>query len=313
MATGIFLNFKSQRVHMLPNLLLVGAAKSGTTSMANFLSKSEQIYIPSIKECRFFSKLDKNYVGLGAEVFVNSGVTDFDDYCDLFRSRREKIIADFSNDYLYYHQRAVPEILKVLGPETKIIIVLRNPVDRAFSNYLHSIREGWENLSFMQALESEGERIAKHWAWSYHYSNAGFYYEAVKAYMENFNNVKVILFEELENSVRDEGFYEFLGVKNDMADINFGRDNVSGTIRSKLLWKALYGNTHLKILVKKLLNLLGLGKLGLKFIKWIKVKNLAPARMAPSEYQFLKTLYKHDINKLSKLIDRDLTDWIDHD
>ena len=295
---------------MLPNLLIVGAAKCGTTSLANFLSKHDEIFVPSIKECRFFSQLDGNYKGLGAEAFVNSGITDFNEYCNLFSSRKEKILADCSNDYLYYYQKAIPKILEILGRNTKIIIVLRNPIDRAFSNYLHSIREGWDDLTFMQALKIEEDRISKKWAWSYHYTKAGLYHDAVEAYMKNFNNIKIILFEDLESSVREDSFYNFLDIKNNSNEINFGKDNVSGAIRSKLLWKVLYRNSHLKNLSKKIVNLLGLKKTASRFIKWIKVQNLKPAKMTASERLFLKKIYKNDLIKLSKLIDRDLDHWI---
>lgn len=295
---------------MLPNLLIVGAAKCGTTSLANFLSKNDEIFVPSIKECRFFSQLDGNYKGLGAESFVNSGVTDFNDYCNLFSSRKEKILADCSNDYLYYYQRAIPKILEILGRNTKIIIVLRNPVDRAYSNYLHSTREGWDDLTFMQALKSEDNRIAKNWAWSYHYIKAGLYYDAVKAYKENFDNIKIILFEDLDSSVRDDSFYDFLGIKNNAAEIKFGKDNVSGAIRSKLLWKVLYKKSFLKNLSKKIVNLLGLKKIASKFIQWVKVQNLTSVKMTSFEHNFLRKQYKNDIIKLSKLIDRDLDHWI---
>ena len=296
--------------NMLPNLLLVGAAKSGTTSIANFLSKNNQIFVPHIKECRYFSQLSKDYKGLGAEAFVNSGITDLHDYCDLFKSRSEDILADCSNDYLYYHQKAIPNIIDLLGRDVKIIIVLRNPIERAFSNYLHSIREGWENLTFMQALISENERISNHWAWSYHYASAGLYFEAVKAYLENFKNVKIILFEELETSVRDDSFYEFLGIKNNTTQIEFGRDNVSGNIRSKFLWKILYGNFYLKKILKRFFKALRLEKVVFRFIKWVKIKNLSPAKISITERNFLKKIYNNDIMKLSKLIDRDLEHWI---
>lgn len=297
---------------MLPNLLLVGAAKSGTTSVANFLSKNEQIFVPNIKECRYFSQLGSDYIGLGAEAFVNSGVTNYEEYIDLFESRSERILADCSNDYLYYHERAIPKITNLLGQDVKILIVLRNPIDRAFSNYLHSIREGWEDLTFMQALEAENERISKHWAWSYHYANAGFYFEAVKAYLDNFNNVKIILFEELEAFVHDDSFYNFLGIKNNATKIKFGKDNISGNIRSKFLWKILHRNSFLKVFLKRLFKVLGYEGKALRFVNWIKMKNLGPAKMNTMERNYLRKVYKYDILKLSKLIDRDLDHWINN-
>ena len=145
--------------HNKPNFLVVGAAKSGTTSLFNYLTQHSDIYIPEVKECRFFSQLPKNYKGLGAEFFPNSGITDERVYFNLFSGHEDKVCGDMSNDYLYYYEKSIKNIKKYLGNEIKIVIVLRNPIDRAYSNYMHHIRDGWENISFEQALDDENRRI----------------------------------------------------------------------------------------------------------------------------------------------------------
>ena len=63
---------------------------------------------------------------------------------------------DVSPDYLYCHKNAVPKILNETDTHVPIIIVLRNPIDRAYSNYLHHVHERWEILSFEDALDAEG-------------------------------------------------------------------------------------------------------------------------------------------------------------
>ena len=101
----------------------------------------------------------------------------------------------FSPDYLYYYQNAVPKILKELNTQVPIIIILRNPIDRAYSNYLHHVRGGRENLSFESALDVEAERRTANWAWGWGYVDVGLYAEQVKAYMDNFERVLILLFE----------------------------------------------------------------------------------------------------------------------
>ena len=90
-----------------PNFLVVGSAKSGTTSLFNYLTQHSDIYIPEVKECRFFSQLPKNYKGLGAEFFPNSGITDERDYFELFSGHEDKVCGDISNDYLYYYEKSI--------------------------------------------------------------------------------------------------------------------------------------------------------------------------------------------------------------
>ena len=89
---------------------MVGAAKSGTTSLFNYLTKHSDIYIPEVKECRFFSQLPKNYKGLGAEFFANNGITDERDYFKLFSGHENKVCGDISNDYLYYYENSIQNI-----------------------------------------------------------------------------------------------------------------------------------------------------------------------------------------------------------
>ena len=200
--------------HNKPNFLVVGAAKSGTTSLFNYLTQHSDIYIPEVKECRFFSQLPKNYKGLGAEFFPNSGITDERVYFKLFCEHEDKVCGDMSNDYLYYYEKSIKNIKKYLGNEIKIVIVLRNPIDRAYSNYMHHIRDGWENISFEQALDDENRRIEENWGWSYHYVKTGMYYYQVKAYLDNFRQTKIYFFEELkfkDSLLKD--LYAFLEVR----------------------------------------------------------------------------------------------------
>ena len=99
------------------------------------------------------------------------------------------LCGDISNDYLYYHRNAVPKILEEKNAQILIIIVLRNPIDRAYSHYLNHVRDGWEKESFEDALNAEEERRAANWSWGWNYIASGLYAEQVKAYMDNFERV----------------------------------------------------------------------------------------------------------------------------
>ena len=297
--------------HNKPNFLLVGAAKSGTTSLFNYLTQHSDIYIPEVKECRFFSQLPKNYKGLGAEFFPNSGITDERVYFKLFCEHEDKVCGDMSNDYLYYYEKSIKNIKKYLGNEIKIVIVLRNPIDRAYSNYMHHIRDGWENISFEQALDDENRRIEENWGWSYHYVKTGMYYYQVKAYLDNFRQTKIYFFEELkfkDSLLKD--LYAFLEVRFTKELKDNKEYNVSGYPRNKLIHNLLNKDNAIKKIIKPVVNsILPKGSIQ-KVVSNIQNKNLKKVSMKNDTRERLKIVFEDDIKKLSNLIEMDLSHWL---
>lgn len=297
--------------HNRPNFLIVGAAKSGTTSLFNYLTQHSDIYIPEVKECRFFSQLPKNYKGLGAEFFPNSGITDERVYFNLFSEHEDKVCGDISNDYLYYYEKSIKNIKKYLGNEIKIVIVLRNPIDRAYSNYMHHIRDGWENISFEQALDDEKRRIEENWGWSYHYVKTGMYYYQVKAYLDNFRHTKIYLFEELKSKdILLKNLYAFLevGFTKELKDNT--EYNVSGYPRNKLIHNLLNKDNAIKKIIKPVLNsILPKGSIQ-TVVSNIQKKNLISVAMKNDTRKRLKNVFEDDISKLSNLIEMDLSHWL---
>ena len=109
----------------LPNFLILGAVKSGTTSLFYYLNQHPDIFIPPRKEGRFFSQMPGNFEGPGAD-YQNDVIQTIGDYRKLY-SGTENVTArgDISNDYLFYYQRSIENIKIYLGEGVKIIIVLR--------------------------------------------------------------------------------------------------------------------------------------------------------------------------------------------
>src|SRR6056297_2673206 len=185
-------------MNLLPDFLIVGASKSGTSSIYHYLNQHPEIFLSNIqKEGRYFSQMKGNFSGPGDTRVDAAIIRNIEQYKMLFQNyNNEKAVGDISPEYLWFHERAIPLIKSVLGTEVKIIIISRSPVERAYSGYLHFKRDTRETLSFEEALEKEDERKQKNWIWAWQYKHSGLYYEQVKAYLDNFENTKVIIFDD---------------------------------------------------------------------------------------------------------------------
>ncbi len=293
-----------------PNFLVVGAAKSGTTSFFHYLNQHPDIYIPEVKECRFFSQLPKDFNGLGAEFFPNSGITDEKEYFELFKGYKDKVCGDISNDYLYYYKESIKNIKKYLNNDVKIIIILRNPIDRAYSNYMHAVRDDWENLTFEESIIQEKYRIKENWGWPYHYVETGFYFKQVDAYLKSFKNVKVLLYEDFKDidKLIDEVF-NFLHVAPIKLNNTNEKYNKSGYPKNKFIHKFVNNESKLKNIIKPVAKRL----LPKNILNIIKNSNLQKISMDLKTRVYLNDIYAEDIDLLSSLINRNLDWWKEYE
>ena len=130
-----------------PNFFIVGVAKAGTTSLSEWLKQHPQIYIPALKEPRYFAS---DLV----DPIVRNVVRTKEDYLALFvKARNHKARGEASTSY-FTHWQQVPERIKRTIPDARIIILLRDPVERAYSSYLMLVRQGYETLPFSEAVRS---------------------------------------------------------------------------------------------------------------------------------------------------------------
>ena len=94
----------------LPEFIVVGAAKSGTTTVYETLIEHERVFIPEIKECRFFSQMPTKFKGGLAARFQNDGPRTLEEYLKLFKFKEGLIKGDISNDYFYYYKNTIKNI-----------------------------------------------------------------------------------------------------------------------------------------------------------------------------------------------------------
>lgn len=297
----------------LPNFLIIGAAKSGTTSLYSYLNQHPQIYFSPFKEPRFFALegLTIDYQG-PAQVINEKAINTIDEYQKLF-SEVEDQIAVGEASTLYLYSKDAPQKIKQYIPDVKLIAILRNPIDRAYSSYSHLVRDGFETLSFKQALEEEKQRIDRNWPPLWHYQQRGFYYQQLARYYDIFpsEQIRVYLYDDFIRNAKKVtvDIFNFLGVDADFTANTSQKMNVSGVPKNKAFHKIITQDNPLKSLVKQLLP----QDLRKQLYKKIKSSNLEKQSAMSSEVRRqLADTYQEDINKLEKLLDRDLSSWLNY-
>ncbi|MFW6008568.1 MAG: sulfotransferase family protein [Nanoarchaeota archaeon] len=287
---------------MLPNFLIVGALRSGTTSLYNTLADHSSVYFPDLKEPRFFSSFTqkaKNGPGDRMIPFIESWET----YKSLYKDTGAvKAVGDASVENLYLHNKVIPYIHKYLG-DVKIIILLRNPYERAISAYKYLLMKGRELFTFKEALEKEKYRINNHYLPIWYYKSNGYYYNQIKSYQDSFSSVKIILFEDLlfEPQKTFSSILKFLEI-DDMSDQNiFKIKNASGG--NNIIYH-FHAKSFLRYMNKTLSP-----KLRPYFLKLMNelINNYQDINLK----QYLNGCYNEDIIKLEKLINRDLRNWLE--
>lgn len=244
----------------LPKFLIVGAAKSGTTTLYHFLKQHPEIFMPTRKEPRFFVRElvgQLNKENPLAEKFLKGTKTKFDNYSNLFKNKKdEKTWGEASTAYLYNYKIAIPEIKRYLGSDVKIIIILRNPINRAYSSYYHLLRVGAEKGTFEECLEKEEYRKNNNWIQTlFMLKTAGLYYEQVKAYMDNFKNIRIYLTDDLKEDPKSlvQDMYSFLGVDSSFTpnlDRKFNQGMITTNPIVSFILRISYRNKVLSKLIK---------------------------------------------------------------
>lgn len=295
----------------LPNFLIVGAAKGGTTSLYYYLSQHPDVFFSEVKEpCFFcFAQHKPTY-----EVGIKT-VFDFDQYRKLFENAEGyKVIGEATAIYLYMHDEVIANIKKYIPnyEELKIIVILRNPVDRAYSQYMMNIRDLRDELTFEEAIEAEPTRKMSRNNTDLFYLDRGYYFNQVKAYLDNFKNVKIYLFDELVESPGDlmKDLCVFLQIKDDFTFKMNEKFNVSGRPKFKFISKLIRQDFLIKKLLKRVLPKDKRKRMALSFKNKMHEINLKKEKMNPNTREKLIENFREDILQLQSLIGKDLSNWL---
>ena len=297
-------------VEKKPNFIIIGAMKAATTSLYNYIKQHPDIFMTKVKEPMFFNNFqqENNYNILGSK---SKKATTLEEYLAMFKdAKNEKAIGEASPAYIYNEN--APYLIKENLPDVKIIAILRQPTDRAYSNFLHTKRADRENVnSFEQAIKIEKERISDNWSPLYHYIQKGFYSVQLKRYYNLFpkENIKVYLFEDVVKNPKEtlKDIFKFLNVDENIEIDVSKKSNVSGTpkgILGFILKKMRYYNLMPKFAISDYLPTFIISLLFKSVYKDTEKLDSVLRKELTDKY------YREEILKLEKLIDRDLSNWL---
>ena len=273
-----------------PTFFIVGAPRSGTTSLYNYLKTIPEIFMSPVKEPGYFIPNDFR------------GFTE-KKYLDLFKNvKNEIVIGEASAGYLASHEASLK--IKKQIPDAKIIITLRDPVERTFSDYLNNLRTGNVKRTFEQDFGNflRNNKEQSHLKKSIPVS---MFFEQVKNYLNIFGkeNVKILIFEETIKDTKTaiEDILEFLGVKTQIPE-NFEKQynayseplgsfgtNIAKNKTISTIVKKIFPNKNRENILHTILNKKGKKP---KMSEEIKIK--------------LQNLFLEDVKKLEKLLERPL-------
>lgn len=317
-----------QKCNKVPNFFVVGTAKAGTSSVGYYLSQHPEIYISPIKEPHFFSKdirmadfrpVFRRLLSFDVTSYLNkyplpqmhiAHIENESQYLQLFREvKNEKAIGELSTGYLYSSGAA--ENLFNFNPSAKIVMILRQPVMRAYSHYLMNIRDFWDvDSGFVDALERDFTSRGKGWGKSHLYIELGMYFDQVRRYLACFppKQVKIILYEDLKanpvgvmNALFE--FFEVDSSKLSAIDLSVHK-NSAKLPRFKVSDRYLDHFNIFKTFIGS-----GIPYNIKKQIWGVMFSDKNIPRLKQDEFKHAMEYFKEDIQKLSDLINIDLQDW----
>ncbi|HLJ47539.1 MAG TPA: sulfotransferase [Bryobacteraceae bacterium] len=310
----------------LPNFFVAGVPKAGTTSLYYYLDQHPQIFMSPIKEPHFFApeiraencipELRENlmnesrslseYLSQPMRVKRFGGIiTNWDDYLRLFaNATHETALGEASVCYLWSRKAAA--LIAERIPDAKIIVMLRNPVDRAFSQYLHGVAEGAIRWSFREHIERNLRYRSHEICVHYPFLELGMYAEQLDRILKQFgSNVWIGFHDDFKRWPLEtlSAICRFLCVSDDFQpdmgrrhlEAQVPRLRVIASLKRSRLWKAAAGLTpgRLRPLARRVLN-----------------RKPGADTISPQDRRYLIDFYREDVLKLAALLNRNLDDWL---
>jgi len=280
---------------VLPNFIIIGAARAGTVSLFNHLKEHPDVYLPYVKETNFFYKDYKKGLDYYRKTFYSGW-------------KGEKAVGDISPWYL--SQPRVANNIHEAIPGVQIIVTLRDPVERTFSDYRGRVGRGDEKRSFQEAIESQIACIQKNDILAdgsvINYVDRSLYAKHLQPYLELFQDIHFILFEEF---VADplktvQSLFELFGVDSDFTPSDLGTtfNTAHRQPRSKILNRLLWDD-NIKGKIKSVIPLPRNTLISIRrFFSKLNDKMLPREKVPENGRQILTDFFKHDTEKLTETL-----------
>ena len=292
-----------------PNVFVIGAAKSGTTTLVAKLGRHPGVFVPALKEPFYFAfpETKPNWTGPGDP--NGMPVYRLNEYLALYEQAKDKPVRiDGSTVYLY--DPAVPARIAQRIPDAKIIVMLRHPVDRAYSAFLHVRgRTTSEKADFAEALSKEASRITAGYEHLWHYRAMSRYSSQLKRWYEHFpsSSIRVHLYDNLVDRPRElyADICAFLNLDTSLLQLDEERENVSAVPRNIALKKLMLGRSPLKKAIARILPLSWRRSIW----KWNTFKPQCP----PDLREALIREFAQEVLEVQEVVGRDLSHWLPPD
>jgi hypothetical protein len=286
----------------LPNFMIVGVAKAGTTSLYRYLDQHPQVFMCPIKGTNFFGYEDARdwkWTDEGDPPSLRHfQAKTFEEYEAMFAGASDEIAIGEASPQYFRCPTAARRIHECI-PDVKLAASLRNPADRAFSGFLMRRRRGEVVKSIYDELTPEASHVKE-----------GFYYKRMKRYFDIFprHQIKIYIFEEFKKDPAKVvvDLFDFLGVDTNFVPDTSVRHNPAGIPKSRLLNRLFFHPT----LIRTAKSVLPEGVQGM--VKRVRQQNLRTPPTFPADLRAeLLRLCREDILKLQGLLDRDLSIWLE--
>jgi hypothetical protein len=310
----------------LPNFFIVGAPKAGTTSLYHYLDQHPQIYMSAIKEPHFFAAefREENFAteirsliarearetrrflsGPMRENRFGGIVADWEDYVRLFaNANQESALGEASVCYLW--SPTAPERIANKFPEAKMVVMLRDPADRAFSQYLHGLGNGAIRWSFREHIQRNLRHRSGQLSIHYPFLEFGLYSEQLSRYLKRFGrNVWVGFHQDFQCRPLEviRNICRFLGVDPAFSpgmachhlEAQVPRTSAIGWLKRSGTWQAAARITPSRLR---------------PLFRTALMRSPRSTRLDSEDRFYLRDFYREDIHKLASLLNRDLDEWL---
>ena len=291
-----------------PNFFIIGAAKAGTTSLYDLLKQHPQVYLPFEKEPAFFC--DEGYYKKGDEWYLNRYFSEV---------TKQTVWGEATSRYLFYAKKVAPRIKAFLQEnQAKFIVILRDPAKLVYSLYWNSVREGYEELPFDEALNLERERKdlieqnARIGVIRYSYSTAAAYGTQLMDFFKYFpkENFLFLFTDELKDQqLLFAKLQSFLLIDDYSDKIKYVQSNASALPKSRKLHNWLRSESRIKDLIKPFVPYKIRHQIKMSVLEKNLVSYKAP-ELDEETANSIRKLYMPETIKLQEILQKDLITWL---